>query len=1277
MYGMKKIFLFSAVALLLIGLAFSSSAVAEENAMDNVEMNSDGLMEEDLKEKTIYFHNETGTVDGETVDTMNTTMGENHNIETSTDEMMWLDWYLYPSFASNFTLNGTASSYIWAETEDVTGDRNQLTIHMELIEIPFGEEDPTTIVQAQSDTYEDVSTVFDEYSVSTEIDEYEVSAGSTIQAVIGVEGDGEFPKNVAFGDSEYPSRLELSTPTYIDVENFQLFNSTYEETYTFQLESDGDVMHFNSSVRDPFGGYDVHAVYLTVEGPEETVFYRENMELVEGDDTSYRLNYTYEWDYSEPEEGEYIAIVSAVDNTGYNYRYPDNPGDETYGGHLVSEEKEFWIGAERYHVNLAALDSEENPMEGAEIKVVDDDIETEGVTDEEGIANISMRGDDNTVKVYWQDVLVNETVLEIDGDVAREDAIELNCLVYTPTYEVLDITHEPIQNVNLYVGHPNGTTMRVITSDQGEVKVPQLPQGEYQIRSEWLTKVVNQTSHQLDSNEHLTIHADVYYMDISVSDERGEPVSNVHITSRYTDTGRVADAALTDIDGKTTMRLPATTDFLYDLDTSWRGVSVGEEHDIELDSNTTLEIDLEIYYIDLHVEDSTPDNRDLEDARLRAYNVETGALANTNITDEQGESGMRLPTGDHTFEVRWKGVLVAEVTEEVEQGEMIEIQSDVYYLDIKVEDTENEDVNNAVVEIRHQGRLVEQITTNTEGEAPRVTLPTAEFNVRIRWRGVEVYDDTYTLEDNEDTTIAALIYNVDFVLEDDFGEPLGGASLEIRNGADLIASVGADSHGEASMRLPQGTHMTEIEWKHLIVYEDLQTIDNSGEMKIVVEEVYHVNFQGLDSEDIEVNRASVLVFVNGEQIASGRTDQDGLYEDRIPTPYTEPGEVTIEVQWRDVEVYEEIHTIESHRSTEDAVELELDIYYLEYELFDEDGEAVENARIFLRHSEIVEGRDLIADRTTDEEGFIEFRLPRGEQTLTARWKEIQVAQRDIEMSENKRLEIQADIYYLDIEVFDDRWEELSGAEVRITYPGVEKLYQSQHTDENGEAMSRIPAAEWDVQVNWRNTKIYSDSFEVSEEEDTWELELQAEVYYLTVVTEDKDGEELSDVHLRVMKEDRVWSGYTENGNLTFRLPARDDYVIEAEYETTYMLTQVEVNETETLALQDTSEETLTFEDYPIPFYRTNLFMFLGLLILIIAAIVLGYTKISEKIDEEQELEPIEEPLEEEEEEQESVDESLEEEEEESESVDESLEEQESEHIDESLEEEEEDEKLHE
>ena len=1206
MEGLKKACLMTVIGLLILGLSISITASAEEaNELES----SEKMMEDDIKEKTTYLHNETATVnENPDVMTMNTTIGEDLMItEWDSSAAFSMSWYLDPPFAGDFDLEGTATTNVWIDMRSGAGNTNWVELTMSLYEItPEGDE---IFIGSAFEEHDEGRTVFNEYSVSGGFD-HELSEGSSLRITIDFENNDQVETRVAFGDSEYPSRLEMSTPTYIEPETFTAMDSTYEERYNFPLDVDEPVIHFNASITDPFGGYDVHAVYLTIEGPEETVLYRENMELIEGDDTSYRLDYTYSWDYSDADEGEYTAIVSAVDNTGYHYRYPDNPGDETYGGHLESSSKVLWIGAERYHVNLQTLDTLDRPMENAEVQVIrDGNIEAYNHTDHEGITNVSMRGGMNEVRVYWQDVLVNETELEIDQHVSREDALEMSCRVYTPTYRVVDVAGEPIENVNIHMGHPNGTSVRVLTGEDGTVEVQQLPEGEYSLRSEWLTKVVDRSSHELNTNEFFEIEASVHYMDVTVEDERQESVSDVHLTFRYDDTERVANADLTDVDGNTVMRLPETGEFAYDIEARWRGVSVGETEGIELTENRSVEITLEIYYVEVHAIDSTPDNDDMNGARLRVYNEETGALANSVVLSSTGRGEVRLPSGEHNFEVLWKGVQVAEKSRDVvEDMEEQVIECDVYELEIQVEDEEGESVDNARVETRYQGQLLDEMRTDENGWTPESRLPGEELNIRIYWRGVQVYDQTYELEDNSEITRTASIYHVDFELEDHHGELLDDASISLYDGGSLIESGTTGSHGRVSMRLPVGDHLTEIEWKGVTVYEDEEHIGASRDMSIAVEDIHHVTFETLDSDGIGVDRASIVTTVGDEQVDSGRTE-NGLFTTRVPTPYGENGEVTVTAYWRDVQVLQDTETVEGDR-LDDTIELELDIYYLEYELLDVEGEPVENARVFITHSEITEGSDLIADRATDEDGMIEFRLPRGEQTLEARWKEVTISQDDVTLDSNTDESIDADVYYVDMEIIDDLGETLSGAEVRITYPEIEKLYQSQHTDENGEAVSRIPAAEWDVQVNWRRTEIYSDSFEVSEEEDTWKLELQAEVYYLTVVTEDNDGEELCDVHVRVMKEDRVWSGYTEDGNLTFRLPTRNDYIVEVEYETTYMLTQVQVDETETIAVQDSSEETVSLEDYPIPFYRTNLFMFIGILIVIIAAMAFAYKKIS-------------------------------------------------------------------
>lgn len=974
----KHVCLIAVIGILLLGLSLSTQVMGN----DSDETVSETILDEEIKQKTAYLHNETLNED-EDVRTMNTTMGEEQHIADWTYETVTREWYLEPGFAGDFRLKGNSTIYTWIDITDVEATTNVLDLEMELYEVgPEGEEDH---IDGAEETYDAARTIFNEYSVSTDIEGHDISAGSSLKVEFTIGASENFRKRMAFGDSEFPSRLEMSTSTYIQPETLIALNSTYEEKYTFPIdpEDEDTTIHFNASVTNPIGGYDVKAVYLTVEGPDEVIFYRENMELVEGDDYSYRLNYTYTWDYSGVPESEYTVRVSAVDNTGYHYRYPDNPGDESYGGHLESLSRVIWIGAERYHVNLRALDSKEQSLEGAEVQVLDileDEvrIDTYDYTDEEGITNLTIRGGENLIRVYWQDVVVFNETIDVFEDVHREDALELSCEVYTPTYRVIDVANEPLNNVNLHIAHPNGTTIREITDEEGLAQISQLPGSgyseEYFVRSEWLTKVVNETTHELKSNEMIELEASVYYLDVSVHDEKEEPVSDVHLTFRFDDTDRVANADLTDIDGETTIRLPETSDFAYDIVSRWRGVPVGEAEGIELYENDTVSIPLEIYYVDLEIVDGTPDNDPLGDARVRIYNEMTGDLSNSLDVDSKGTGEARLPSGDH--------------------------------------------------------------------------------NVDIYWKGVEVSPPGWIIEVEEDM---------------------------------------------------------------------------------------------------------------------------------------------------------DLHVIEA------------EVYRLEINVEDAEGVSVENAEISVTHSERLEQEGFITEKTTDDYGYVEFRLPRGEQTFTITWREVIVKETSIDLDDNQKTTIESEIYHIEMEVVDDRNQPIENAQVEINYTDTEEKYSSRRTDQAGLIGERIPAAEWDVRVKWIDTEIYFGSFTVSEDED--HIELKAEVYYLTVITEDSDGEELPDVHVKVLTEAFERSGYTENGNITFTLPARDDYVLEAHLETTYMLTNVEMNESREIILQETSEEMITFEDYPVPFYMTNLFYFLLALIVLVAILVIIYhQKVMKEDTEEHESE---------------------------------------------------------
>ncbi len=1252
------------------------------------EENSLTELDDVVKDKTIYLHNETGTVnENPDVTTMNTTMGVNQHItEWDQSENIFFNWYLDPPLADNFTLLENTSLHIWMVQKDATGETNFATLYLDLFDVaPDGSE---VNLGTHSQYYGEVRTTFAEYSVRGAY-EHTFQPGHSIRAQLRIESNAQVSTSIAYGDSEYPSRLVVGTDTYIKPESMAVLDADYNESYTHPITANETVIHFNTTIIDPFGGYDIWGVFITLEGPDGIIFENIPMDKTMGTYTSYRTNYTYSWNYSDAEEGDYLVTISAVDMTGYHYRYPGNPGDETYGGHLESINRTFWIGAERFGIHFKTIDSLDEVMTDAVVNVYTvpgDEFVRGNKTNEDGITNISLRQGTYTIRVIWQDMVVHLTTdYTVTNHISYDDPEELECDVYYPEYKIVDIAYQPVRSANLYIGHPNGTMFREISGADGSVRLSQMALGDYTIRVEWLGREVASAEHYLDGNVLMTIDASIYYLTIETVDTAGDPVPEVHVSIRFNDTDRVADAKLTDINGEVTIRLPGTqSGFGYNIDCYWRDVEVGEHRDLSLLANESLTITLDIFYIQLHTRDTL--GFDLENTRLVAYNVETGALANSGVTDESGLLTMRLPRGEHEIvaywrgihvathivyvtgstyeeiicevyhvdfttvdsreeiltgarvtvshvdvgflstsvtdmtgsitvrvpgavlnvEVEWKGVIVYWEEHLIDANTNIMLECAVYYVTVNVIDDLEYSVEGAVVNFYHQGVLLDSVTTDNEGITPEFRLPGTVMDLSVLWRSVEVYTGDMTLVEDTSITLQVAIYHVTFYVVDNLEEYIDGARISVYRDEDLIHTATTQDGGYSDARIPGASLRVRIEWKTVLVYDSDVMFDASETVVLYVEDVYHVSFSVVDSRREAVYNARVHFYVNDMRFESGATDDNGLLTIRVPTPVGMPGDIDINVYWKDVEVYGDMVQVDSNRGTDDPEILEADIFYLEYYVRDQRGVPVEDAKVIGTHAELPDDQNVITDRLTDENGYIEFRLPRGPQHFNVYWRDVVVRQESFDLSEDREIVADAHIYYLTVSINDDRGVPLEAAHIRLTYADTPRLFQSNYTDATGEVEIRIPAERWDIEIKWLKNLIYEGTHEVTANEDSWELETRTRVYYLTVRTVDRKGEPLEDVLVNVHALDQKWSGYTTEEGYTFRLPARDDYTVEASFKTTYLLTHVDLREDRSVTLNEQTEESVEFEEYPVPIYKTNLFLvLLGMILVLLAFAVIS------------------------------------------------------------------------
>ena len=117
----------------------------------------------------------------------------------------------------------------------------------------------------------------------------------------------------------------------------------------------------------------------------------------------------------------------------------------------------------------------------------------------------------------------------------------------------------------------------------------------------------------------------------------------------------------------------------------------------------------------------------------------------------------------------------------------------------------------------------------------------------------------------------------------------------------------------------------------------------------------------------------------------------------------------------------------------------------------------------------------------------------------------------------------------------------------------------------------------------------------------------ATVHYLTVKVVGSDGATVSGVDVNIEADgEAIASGRTgSKGTIEFRLPAAV-YTARIALSTTQHMTSIEVERSEDLTLNGTM--TLQFdlngEEYPIPVYRTNLFLVILLFVVTVTVLLL-------------------------------------------------------------------------
>lgn len=458
------------------------------------------------------------------------------------------------------------------------------------------------------------------------------SRGSTIVAEVEINAGASTALQVWYDSIFFPSLAILPSLDHIEVSSVATFDANGAATETFSRLLADKRVRIRTDITDPFGGYDVDKVKITLTNPlGQAIADGSQMARISGDAESYRSTYEYVFTYtSASPSGEYGIRIEATDNNG----------------HIVSEEGSFNLGFIQRYL-FQAVDSGGSPLEGATIVVTQHLTEIAGETQEEGLfgpVEITSGGFD--VRVVWRGVVVNSTTISVPF---TEDVTEVVLWsgVYDSTITFVDSLDEPLPDTPISITFANGSsTIRPVETDEGgQLRLERVPGGSYSFLVYWQDVLVNSTSLLIESNEPFTVSSSVYYASFEVVDDKDTPLEGAFVIIAQAN----GSLALLETDPAGVFVLEKVPTGRYSIKILWKEVEVNSTR-VEIVANTDFLIETDVFQLDIAVVDNG--GNPVEGASVLIRRAPANQTFGVESTDEAGQARLiQLPVGVYNIDV--------------------------------------------------------------------------------------------------------------------------------------------------------------------------------------------------------------------------------------------------------------------------------------------------------------------------------------------------------------------------------------------------------------------------------------------------------------------------------------------------------------------------------------------------------------------------------------------------------------------------------------------------
>jgi hypothetical protein len=717
------------------------------------------------KEKTFYLHtlNETRNVGPiATQHIMDSTVGVSSDSITSNMRII-ARWFLFPELAGALKLEGNVNLTLWY---NATGTRDGALWTLTLNELDK-DGDVNLIQQAQLDLSSDPS-VPTETSITASVN-HTLQVGSTLEAHINIRGNAATDYAIAWGNPIYNSRIVLPARDYIRIVptsegGIWTLNSELQAQSNFALDAENKTIYLRAKVTDPFGGYDIRQVNITVVMPNGTVISELNNVSASkkaGYFNGFESMFQVTWNYSGYPEGRYNITIYALDNNGYLTFLKTG----SYGVHLeLDDSGVFFIGAPPLEVHIRVFDGDGAPLEGASVLIIlGEDLQASGITNSSGYLKVDLNPGNYLVEVWWKQALVGSEELIADQSWPIESPFTMTASVFQVAFRALDAKGVSLEGAALTIRFPSGqaTDEPLIADDQGIVSLGKAPGGAYSVAVMWRGKIVADTTVSVSASGTNDVNCLVFYVDFQAVDADGEPVENALVTVSDPLFGTVAEARLTNASGWLVSRLPTGS---YEISAKWFGVSVLDGQSLVVDANKDVLLTLSIYTIRLVPVDSR--GVVLEDATVA---VSSGVFSQSGNTLDAGGVDLKLPYGDYLAKVRWQNIEVYSDTLTLDGTQTdITLNTKVFYLTVQVFDSSRSPLENVFVTVDRDGTVMGAAITDEVGET-EFRLPIGTYDVEASFKTtyhLTYYEDTetaiVTLDKDKTTTITFTSFPIPF-----------------------------------------------------------------------------------------------------------------------------------------------------------------------------------------------------------------------------------------------------------------------------------------------------------------------------------------------------------------------------------------------------------------------------------------------------------------------------------------------------------------------------------